>query len=124
MLSGFSYHLVHDDRLQNPADRIDHLYDIIQWLDNELPTPTGIPNGVVYNNELKQNYPNPFNPSTTIRYGIKTSGIVTIKVYNVAGQLVTTLVDEVKKAKEGGHVAIWNGTNNNGAQVSSGALHQ
>lgn len=123
LLSGFSYHLVHDDRLQTPADRIDHLYDIIQWLDNELPTPTGIPDRVVYSNELEQNYPNPFNPSTTIRYGIETSGRVTIKVYNVAGQLVTTLVDELQNPKEGGHVAIWGGMNDNGVQVSSGVYY-
>jgi len=123
MLSGFSYHQVHNDRVQTPADRIDHLYDIIQWLDNELPTPTGIADRVVYANELRQNYPNPFNPSTTIRYGIKTSGLVSIKVYNVAGQLVRTLVDEFQGPKDGGHVAIWKGTNDNGAQVSSGVYY-
>ena len=36
---------------------------------------------------------------------------------------MTTLVDEFKNPKEGGHVAIWNGTNNNGAQVSSGVYY-
>ena len=51
---------------------------------------------------LAQNFPNPFNPSTTIRFDMKEKGLVTLKIYNVAGQLVRTLVDGVKDA--GAHV--------------------
>ena len=48
--------------------------------------------------ELNQNFPNPFNPSTTIQYAISSQQHVTIKVYNVLGNEVETLVNEVKPA--------------------------
>ena len=47
---------------------------------------------------LEQNYPNPFNPSTTIRYTIKENSLVSLKIYDVLGNEVATLVNEVKPA--------------------------
>ncbi len=46
--------------------------------------------------KLYQNFPNPFNPATLISYKINQSGFVTLKVYNLVGQVVSTLVSEYK----------------------------
>jgi Secretion system C-terminal sorting domain len=46
---------------------------------------------------LSSNYPNPFNPSTSINYTIKSAGVVTLKVYDMLGKEVATLVNERKE---------------------------
>ncbi len=68
---------------------------------------------------VEQNYPNPFNPSTTINYSVKFASVVTIKVYNLLGQIVRTLVDEEKPS--GNYTVVWDGRDNNGTSVASGA---
>ncbi len=91
---------------------------------------------------LFQNYPNPFNPATSIQYAVGRKQIeaadgglvlsevegrrtadnsaqhVTLKVYNILGQLVKTLVDEEKPP--GGYQVIWDAKDQNGEEVSSG----
>jgi hypothetical protein len=55
--------------------------------------------------ELSQNYPNPFNPSTTIRYSVPAAGSVQLKIFNILGQEVMTLVDGNLKA--GSYVVVF-----------------
>ena len=74
--------------------------------------------GSSFRNSLAQNYPNPFNPSTTIKYSVKNNAHVSLKIYNVAGQLVRTLVDSDMNA--GAYTETWNGRSNTGNSVSSG----
>ena len=50
--------------------------------------------GVPFTYELRHNYPNPFNPTTNIEFSLAKAGHTTIKVYNVMGQLVETLMDK------------------------------
>ncbi|MBN1294215.1 MAG: T9SS type A sorting domain-containing protein [Candidatus Latescibacteria bacterium] len=70
--------------------------------------------------KLSQNYPNPFNPSTSIKFFIPDdeSKHVYLKVYDVRGALVKTLVDRI--AEPGVHSIIWDGTDTNDIKVSSG----
>lgn len=67
---------------------------------------------------LHQNYPNPFNPSTTIKYDLPQTTKVVLKIYNLLGQNVITLVS---KQQPGGYKSvIWNGRNSAGQFVGSG----
>jgi len=68
---------------------------------------------------LAQNYPNPFNPTTVINYAIPQNAVVTLAIYNMLGQKIKTLVSEQKNA--GTYTVQWNGENDFGQKVSSGA---
>jgi hypothetical protein len=71
-----------------------------------------------YAYSLEQNRPNPFNPDTDVLYSIGDRSRVSLKVYNVRGQVVRTLVDRVMEA--GRHTVHWDGTNDRGELVASG----
>ncbi len=67
--------------------------------------------------DLSQNYPNPFNATTQINFALPNAGNVSLKIYNVAGQLVKSF----NQPMEAGYRTItWDGTNSNGDNVASG----
>jgi 1,4-alpha-glucan branching enzyme len=79
-----------------------HIYTSVK-----LPTPPeGIltdvqeqqNNNIITEFRLEQNYPNPFNPATNIKYSVPEQGMVTLKVYDILGSEVTTLINEVKSS--------------------------
>jgi flagellar hook assembly protein FlgD len=77
------------------------------------------------NYHLYQNYPNPFNPSTKITFTVHGSQFIvrspiptTLKIYNVRGELVRTLVNEPKRP--GIREVIWDGKDEDGNSVASG----
>ena len=67
---------------------------------------------------LDQNYPNPFNPSTEITYSLNNDSHVTLTIYNMVGQKVNVLENNIQTA--GSHTVQWNGTDLSGRSVSSG----
>ena len=65
------------------------------WFFHTLNTTSVDENLIPEEFALSQNYPNPFNPSTTIDYSVAEAGHVTLKIYNITGQEVVTVVDEM-----------------------------
>jgi hypothetical protein len=86
----------------------------------QLATPTSVSNAgpTPMNYALEQNYPNPFNPSTRISFSIPIQSTVTLRIYNLLGQEVTTLINEMKTP--GNYISFWNGKDNAGNIVASG----
>ena len=80
----------------------------------EEPTSPPAP----YTNALLQNRPNPFNPETTIPYSLAASGRVVIRLFDIAGRNIRTLVDRTEAA--GPHIVRWNGKTDNGQRAASG----
>jgi hypothetical protein len=81
---------------------------------DDQPAATVVPTSY----KLYQNYPNPFNPSTEIRFDIPEAIPVQLKIYNILGQHVATLVDHVANA--GAFRIYWDGKNASGVDVASG----
>ncbi len=70
------------------------------------------------NYRLSQNYPNPFNPTTNISFEIPKSTNVKLEIFNLLGEKVNTLLDDILIS--GKHSVVWNGENNAGNLVASG----
>jgi len=92
----------------------------------ESESPLAKPGEIPGEFAVSPNYPNPFNPTTTIRYSLPVDAEVLIKVYDVLGQEVAVLVDEVKRA--GTHSANFDATNFSSGvyfySISAGDFHQ
>lgn len=70
-------------------------------------------------NELHQNFPNPFNPETTITFDLKANTVVELKIYDMTGQHIRTLVNG-QALSAGNYSYHWNGFDDSGAKVGSG----
>ena len=81
------------------------------WIGNKMNVdPNGIGEGLVAANyRLEQNYPNPFNPSTMITYSLQNPELVTLKVFDVLGREVSTLINQYQTA--GSHTVNFNAAN-------------
>jgi hypothetical protein len=117
VLSGFSFYRIRDNDVDGVPDRVRHLRDILIFLGEVIGQPTAA-NETRYANALMQSYPNPSNPMTAIRFSLREPGHASLKIYDVAGALVRTLVDE--RVVAGLHSILWDGRSNSGEPVSSG----
>ncbi|MFN3395154.1 MAG: T9SS type A sorting domain-containing protein, partial [Candidatus Thermochlorobacter sp.] len=73
------------------------VHDYAQSVVVEVREPITPP---VFEYKLEQNYPNPFNPTTNIKYSIRSAGLVSLKVYDLLGREVATLVNQVQQPGE------------------------
>jgi hypothetical protein len=97
-----------------------HIYAFNKSVDkNSLTQQSEIADGQTPNTfALLQNYPNPFNPETIIKYQITSPAAVSLKIYNLRGQEVRTLVDAVQNS--GNYEIPWDGRNDFGNALASG----
>jgi len=90
---------------------------ILLSLDDEYPEINSPIPGI----HLYQNYPNPFNPQVNISFELEETSSIELHIYNVKGQLVKTLVDELYRP--GKYTLNWDGRDNNDTKVSSGVYY-
>jgi hypothetical protein len=101
------------------SERTDLMANIMEYFGKAPTGPgTGTDDSLVFVNRLKHARPNPFNPATTIAYSLAGRSNVAIRVYDVAGRVVRTLVDGEVEAGE--HVLVWVGTTDSGKHAASG----
>ncbi len=102
-VSGTTVHVIwHDARNSN---------EDIYYARNPLGNPTGITtiSEAASKYSLHQNFPNPFNPTTKINFDLPVNSIVSLKVYNIQGKEISSLVDG--RINKGSHVVDWNASN-------------
>jgi hypothetical protein len=124
---------------------VDPSDDLTFWVFNEYAITRGTPSGgedgrwgtawgsftadpvsvnesenLLYDFYLYQNYPNPFNPTTNIKFQISDHRFVELRIFDITGRLVQTLLSEIKAP--GSYDVQWNGKDSYGKKVSSGAF--
>jgi hypothetical protein len=108
-----------ENRISNPAILARRCLSLLRSLrtnDKAAAGPRSVPIPKQY--KLYQNYPNPFNPTTEIRFDIPEKTRVELRIFNILGQQVTTLVDEIRNA--GTYQILWDGKSSSGIPVASG----
>jgi hypothetical protein len=114
-----------DDFVVN-GEAADLVTDLLQWSSScPISGPVGVEEAAAtprFTNALYQAQPNPANPSATIRYTIAGKGHVALRIFEVGGRLVRTLVDEVQEPAEAGFEVTWDGLNDQGQRVGSGVF--
>jgi hypothetical protein len=118
----YAFHFLEKGSFASAAEheingRIDPV-KLAQYLDFPTAMDSAKTQTVPGNFELQQNYPNPFNPETVIAYNLTSQTDVVLKVYDLHGEEVKTLVRGIQGP--GTKSVIWNGTDNYNRSVSSG----
>ena len=85
-----------------------------EYINSQTQESLGLPSHMA----LLQNRPNPFNPATVIRYDIARPGQVRLRVYDLSGALVKTVLNEFHDV--GRYETVWRGDDDSGRQVASG----
>ncbi|MDZ7360218.1 MAG: FG-GAP-like repeat-containing protein [candidate division KSB1 bacterium] len=94
-------------------------FTLIVGKDDFISEQTANAQGAPENFVLEQNFPNPFNPETAIRFGLPQQSVVTIKIFDLAGHEVATLLDRVE-LPAGRHQRVWDGRDAQGRTTVSG----
>jgi cyclomaltodextrinase len=120
-------------RVQVAAEELDSLVVSLPAFGSAIYTVSRTPDSLVIPNpivdvrpdeslpevyDLEQNFPNPFNPTTVIRFQLARAGAASLKVYDILGREVVTLVE--KELTAGTHDVTWNGRNAAGTDVGTG----
>jgi CotH protein/chitobiase/beta-hexosaminidase-like protein/lamin tail-like protein/parallel beta helix pectate lyase-like protein/type IX secretion system substrate protein len=113
-LSGRAYRYNNEDLKNNIEYILENFFEEI----NIVSVNDKLSGGEIKDYKLNQNYPNPFNPSTIIKYDLVKNSKVELKIYNILGQEVKTLVNNFEE--KGVKAVTWNGNDNFNKRVSSG----
>ncbi|MBN1997839.1 endo-1,4-beta-xylanase, partial [candidate division KSB1 bacterium] len=106
-------YLVHTDGTLRPA-----MEWLIQYIKDNLTGVEKTVNTLPSEFKLEQNYPNPFNPTTKIEFSIPESAKTSLKIYDILGREVATLVN--KNLTAGVYNITWDAKNSDGSQIVSG----